>query len=127
MGLCKFSARVDLDALQQVAALNEVDHFVQVVGAIDFQAIDHGGFVGILHGHDEGFVAHLARHNGHGQHAAHRAHAAIEAQFADKHPATPVGGREHFAGCHEAEGEGEVVAAAFLAHVGGREVDGGVA
>ena len=50
--------------------------------------------------------------------------AAVQAQFADRRPLLQTVGRQHPHGAHQAQGDGQVVVAALLLHVGGGEVDG---
>ena len=52
-------------------ATEEVDDLSEVLGAIDFQAIDDSGFVNILLGYDESLVAHLACFDSDGQRTAY--------------------------------------------------------
>ncbi len=71
---------------------------------------------------DEAFIACIGA-DGSGQHTGHRREGAIEPEFAE-HGETAQGIRRNRADCrHQSERNRQIVMAAFLRQIGGREID----
>ena len=106
--------------------VEEVDDLFQVVHAIYFEVVHHGRLARILTRHDKSLEMLLSGKDGDGQGGAYGLELAVEAQFAHHHVAFQVVGLEVAVGGKDADGHGQVVAAAFLSDVGRREVHGDV-
>ena len=118
---------VDFDGAEAVPAVEESDDLSQRHGAVDGQTVDHAGLAHVLVRHDEPLVARPAGHDGDGERSTNRAQRPVEPEFAHKHVAPEPAGLDVVVGAQQAEGERQVVGGAFFAHVGGGEVDDGVA
>ena len=97
-------------------------HFRQVAHAIHADAFHHRGLGRILRRHDQVGDAHIARADGDRQRPAHRANRAIERQFSDQQVPIQALHRTHRP--QNPQRHRQVEAGPFLAHVGGRQVDG---
>jgi hypothetical protein len=114
-------------------AVEEADHFGDGADGDDVDAGDDGGFGGIVGGENEAGFLLLAGEHGHGEGTLDGAHAAIEGEFAGDEilfvvEGFAVGGDgartfEDAVDEKESEGDGEFEGVAFLAEVGGGEVD----
>ena len=82
-----------------------------------------GGFGAAGLGADEAEIAAIGGHRRR-QHAGHRGNRAIERQFAKHHIALHEIGRHDAHGGEHAKRDRQVVMAAFLGQVGGRQIDG---
>ena len=100
------------------------DDLGEVGDGVDGDAVDDGG-LGCARGRqDDAPQAGRAGAHGRGEHAAHRADGSVEAELADHEQARERGVGDHALGGQHGEGDRQVEAAAGLAQVGGREVDG---
>ena len=92
--------------------------------ADDFDGVDQGGFGRVDVGEDESGEVGGAQGGGDGEDAGDVAEVAVEGQFPEEDGALGDGGGDLPGGHEDADGDGEVVAGAFFAQVGGGEVDG---
>jgi hypothetical protein len=84
----------------------------------------HAGFGGIAGGHEERREPFPARVQGHRQHAAHRAHAGVQRQLSHHERALEPAGFDQPGRAEDADRGRQVEGGAFLAEIGGGEVDG---
>jgi hypothetical protein len=103
----------------------ERHYFGETADTENVHAFHHGGFGGIFGGHDQVADSLVARADGNRERTADRADGAIERQFPDHQMAVESGDLPH--GAQDAEGHGQVKTGAFLADIGGRQVDGELA
>ena len=105
-------------------AIQVLHRVVQGGDGNDVDAFHHAGLRGIRGGHENGREALPPRVQGHRQHAAHRAHAAVERQLAHHERALQPAGLDQPGGAEDADRDRQVEGGAFLADIGGRQVDG---
>lgn len=98
----------------------------QVVAGMDAGGGGAGGLRAVGGGHEQG-AARRGRGQAGGEHAGNRAQLAGEGELAEEFLALQRGQRDEAVGGEDAEGDGQVEAAAFLGQVRRRQVDGDVA
>ena len=103
-------------------SVQQVNHLQQMVGTIDFYAVDHRCLVYVLLWHDQKIVAHLAGFDGDWEGTANGAQRTVEAQFANEAAFVEQGGGNVLVAGQNADRQREVIARSFLAHVGRCEV-----
>ena len=116
-------ARVDDSLLQRVGAVEPVGHLPEVFCAIDPYLVDDGCLADVGGGDDEVCDAHAACLDGDGQDALDGAQRAVQTEFADEHHRVEAVVVGKAVGHEQGDGQGQVVARALLADVGGGKVD----
>src|SRR5690606_10741170 len=113
-------ARLDVEGRRppQVGA-----HLQQVAGGEDGGVVGEGRLVPVAVG-DHQLAAGATAGDGGGQQAVHRPQFAVEGELGDELVVAEVLRRQLSRGGENAEGDGQVVAAALLGNIGGGEVDG---
>ena len=122
LGSVKFGTRVIFHWLDCGVSVQQVNHLQQMVGTIDFYAVDHRCLVYVLLWHDQKIVAHFAGFDGDGEGTADGAQRTVEAQFANEAAFVEQGGGDVLVAGQNADRQREVIARSFLAHVGRCEV-----
>ncbi len=100
-----------------------LDRVVQGRDADRLDPGDHGRLGGAVRGHEQGAEALASGVQGDRQHAAHRAHASVERQLPDHQAALEPLRLDDLGGTEDPDRHRQVEGRAFLAQVGGGEVD----
>jgi hypothetical protein len=108
-------------------AFEKGDGLAQVADRDDLEALDSGGFGGVVGGDEDAHFAIGLGAEGDGEHAFDGADSAGQGEFADHDEVIELIGAELFAGGEDANGDGEIEAGSFLFDVGRGEVDRGPA
>ena len=115
--------RVHGDGLERFRRIDQVHGLRQRFHAEDANAFDHCSFARIGFRHYDILDAAVTCRESRGQRAAHRTHAAIEREFAEKHVRIENFAEEASLAAGESQRHGQIECGAFLADVGGREID----
>jgi len=107
---------------QHLDAAEVVNQRDQGAGRQDRRVPGPGRLRPVRLGADQAEAHGLGRHR-RGQHAGHRGDAAVQGKLADRRPAIQGVGRHHPHGGQHAQGDRQVVVAAFLGQVGRRQID----
>ena len=102
----------------------DFDPVAEGVDGDDLNAVDQGGFFGVDGGDDDAADGGIAGGGGDGEDAADVSEFAVEGEFAHEEGVADGAFADLAGGDEHADGDGEVVAGALLADVGGGEVDG---
>lgn len=103
--------------------VEESDGIGERADADDFDAVDHGGFICVVARHQHAAIAFLLREHGHAERAFDGSQTAIECKLAGDYVFLHAGGDHAVGGEEHAEGDWQIEGGAFLADVGGGEVD----
>ena len=120
---CELGAGVEVSQRDGALVVEEVDDLFEVVGAVDFEVVDNGGFACVGGREDDAFALAGACFDGDGQCAFDGAERAVEAEFAHDDVAVECDGVDFAERAEDADGDGEVVGGAFFAEIGWCEVD----
>ena len=104
-------------------AVQVLDRVVQGGDGNDVDAFHHAGLRRVHGGHQQRREAFPPRVQGHRQHPAHRAHPGVERQLAHHERAVEPSGLDQPDGGEDADRGRQIEGGAFLADVGGRQVD----
>ena len=115
----EFLAGIDDRWLITLCAVEETDDISQTLHPKNLELVHDGCFTGILLRHDESFELLLTGKHSHEQSAADRFQTAVESQFAYHHIFSQTTVADFPMGSEDTDGEGQVVAAPFLADIGG--------
>lgn len=126
LAFIEFLACVDDGGLKVFQPGDELDDVHDSVHAIDLEVVDHGCLHHVLPWHDEAFELLGTGADGYGQSALDGLQMAVETQLAYHHILVQAVALYASAGSQYADSQRQVEAAAFLAQVGGSEVDGEV-
>jgi len=97
-------------------------HFRQVAHPENVHTLRNGGFGGVIKRNQKIRNALAAGADGDGERATHRPQSAIERQFAHQHVFIAMAHGSHRA--QDAQSHRQIETRAFLAHIGGRQIDG---
>jgi hypothetical protein len=121
----KDSGDVHLRAGDFDLAFEEFGRLAEIADGNHAQALDDGGFGGVLGGHENAGASVPTRLDGDGQHAFDGTHGAGQGQFAHHDETVQPVGLDLFARRQHAQGDGQIETRTFLLDVGGRQIDGG--
>lgn len=123
-GFAEHELRVDVYPLKGLWGIHQIHGLRQGLQCEHVDSIDHCGFPRFVFGHRHGLQPLIASRDGGGKRAAHRTDATIERQFAQKHHLVENFAKELPLTTHHAQSHGQVAAGAFLAEIGGRQING---
>src|SRR5579863_4912297 len=115
---------IGFDGDDAVAGVDEVDHVEQGADGVDFDASDHGGFLGVGFGNDHAGDFASPGFEGDGEGAADAANASVQREFTDKKAVGDFFLGQAAVGTDDAEGHGQVESGTFFLDVSGGEIDG---
>ena len=120
----KLLAGIDKGGLVEGAAIEETDDIGQTFHPKHLQLVHHRRFTHIVLRHNQPLELLLTGTDGDGEHTADRLQLAVESQLTNHHIVSQHRLADLSVGCEDADGQRQVVAAAFFPDVGWREVDG---
>ena len=113
----------DQQVVAVFAPLQDAHDRIQPVHAIDLHVLEFSGLQGRIDGQDDALEARLPGHLGDGERARDRADAPVQPELAHQDEMARARQLALRGGGDDADGDRQVVAAAVLAQVRGREVD----
>lgn len=125
VGIFPSEQRVEVDFgwLDRMSAFDERNGFPKILNRINRQASDHAGFGRVLDRDEQPGFAGGAGLHGDLQNAFDGANGAVQGEFADKHIFVEIVANHLICRGDDADRDRQIETRAFLANVGGREIN----